>query len=389
MNIPRPEYPRPRLVRDQWLNLNGQWDFAFDFGDSGKWKELWKDGAPTFDHKINVPFVPESKLSGIEYTDFFTTCWYRRSVTLPENWCPCCGKILLHFGGVDFFCEVWVNEKYIGNHRGGYTPFVLDITSAAKAGENKIVVRCYDNGRDPMQYTGKQIYFNYYNKGCYYTRTTGIWQTVWMEYVPQNYITKVKLTPDVDNEKLDCVISFADYAKKGDTITADVSFGGEAVRSVSAKVTGRAATFSIPMPDAKLWDLEEPNLYDLVLTFGKDVVKTYFGMRKIAINGYAIELNDKPVYQRLVLDQGFYEDGIITAPDVKELENDILISKKVGFNGARLHMKVFEPYTLYYADKLGYLCWGEFANWGLDDSSIGYLNAFVPGWLEAMARVML
>ena len=139
MNIPRPEYPRPRLVRDEWMNLNGQWDFAFDFGDSGKWKELWKDGAPTFDHKINVPFVPESKLSGIEYTDFFTTCWYRRSVTLPENWCPCCGKIILHFGGVDFFCEVWVNEKYVGNHRGGYTPFSMDITSFVQAGDNSTV----------------------------------------------------------------------------------------------------------------------------------------------------------------------------------------------------------------------------------------------------------
>ncbi len=386
MNIPRPEYPRPRLVRDQWMNLNGQWDFAFDFGDSGKYKELWKDGAPTFDHKINVPFVPESKLSGIEYTDFFTTCWYRRSVTLPENWCACCGKILLHFGAVDFFCEVWVNEKYVGNHRGGYTPFCLDITSAVTAGENKIVVRCYDNGRDPLQYTGKQIYFNYYNKSCYYTRTTGIWQTVWMEYVPKNYITKVKLTPDVDNEKLDAVISFAEHAKKGDVITADVSFAGQAVRSVTAKVTDRAATFSIPMPDAKLWDLDNPNLYDLVLTFGDDVVKTYFGMRKVAINGYAIEINDKPVYQRLVLDQGFYADSIITAPDIETLEKDILLSKKVGFNGARLHMKVFEPYTLYYADKLGYLCWGEFANWGLDDSHVGYLNAFIPGWLEAVER---
>ncbi|MBE6639021.1 MAG: beta-galactosidase [Ruminococcaceae bacterium] len=386
MNIPRPEYPRPRLVRDKWLNLNGQWEFAFDFGDSGKYKELWKDGAPTFDHEITVPFVPESKLSGIEYTDFFTTCWYRRSVTLPESWCPECGKILLHFGAVDFFCEVWVNEVAVGSHSGGYTPFTLDITGAVKPGENKIVVRCYDNGKDPLQYTGKQIYFNYYNKSCYYTRCTGIWQTVWMEYVPKNYITKVKLTPDVDNEKLDAVISFADHTKKGETITADVSFAGEAVCSVTVKTTDRVASFSIPMPNAKLWDLETPNLYDLVLTFGEDVVKTYFGMRKVAINGYAIEINDKPVYQRLVLDQGFYEDGIITASDVSQLENDILLSKKVGFNGARLHMKVFEPYTLYYADKLGYLCWGEFPNWGLRDMNPGYLNVFIPGWMEAMER---
>jgi beta-galactosidase/beta-glucuronidase len=368
------------------MNLNGPWKFEFDFGDSGKFKELWKEGNGTFDKEIIVPFVPESKLSGIEYTDFFNTCWYKRTVTLPENWEQEKGHILLHIGAADFYTEVWVNEKRVGDHRGGYTPFVFDVTSAVKTGENTIVIRCYDNGRDPLQYTGKQIYFHYANKGCYYTRCTGIWQTVWMEYVPKNYITKVKLTPDVDNKKLDATISFADYTKKGDSIKAEVLFEGKSLRTVTAKTTGKAVTFSIPMPGAKLWDLEHPYLYDLNLTFGEDTVKTYFGMRKIAINGYAIELNDKPVYQRLVLDQGFYEDGIITAPDVKELENDILISKKVGFNGARLHMKVFEPYTLYYADKLGYLCWGEFANWGLDDSHVGYLNAFVPGWLEAVER---
>ena len=163
MNTPRPEYPRPRLVRDEWMNLNGTWQFEFDFGDSGKWKELWKEGHGTFDKEILVPFVPESKLSGIEYTDFFTTCWYKRSFELPANWDKEQGRILLNFGAVDFLAEVWVNEISVGSHRGGYTPFSLDITKAVTAGENRIVVRCYDNGRDPLQYTGKQIYFNYYN----------------------------------------------------------------------------------------------------------------------------------------------------------------------------------------------------------------------------------
>ena len=386
MKIPRPEYPRPRMVRDEWMNLNGKWQFCFDFGDSGRFKELWKDGKTEFDREIVVPFVPESKLSGIEYTDFFTTCWYRRSVKLPAKWKLDEGRVLLHFGAVDFYCEVWVNEQRVGSHKGGYTPFALDITSAARKGENKIVVRCYDNGRDPLQYTGKQIYFNYYNKSCYYTRCTGIWQTVWMEYVPKNYISEIKLTPDVDNKKLDALITFADYTKPGDTVRADVSFEGKDLRSVTAKTTGKAVSFSIPMPGAKLWDLKHPYLYDLTLTYGKDTVKTYFGMRKIAVNGYAIELNDVPVYQRLVLDQGYYEDGIITAPDVKDLENDILMSKKVGFNGARFHMKVFEPYSLYYADKHGYLVWGEFPNWGMNEGDIGGLNAFLPGWMEAVKR---
>ncbi|MBO5744470.1 MAG: beta-galactosidase [Clostridia bacterium] len=386
MNIPRPEYPRPRLVRDEWMNLNGKWGFEFDFGDSGKFRELWKEGNGKFDLDINVPFVPESKLSGIEYTDFFTTCWYKRSFDLPYNWNPKEGKILLNFGAVDFIAEVWVNEVFVGRHRGGYTPFSLDITKAVKEGENKVVVRAYDNGRDPLQYTGKQIYFNYYNKSCYYTRCTGIWQTVWMEYVPNNYIVNLKLTPDVDNEKLDVVVKLSDNAKPGEKVSACVFDNGEKVIDVEAVACGKACTFSIPMKDAKLWNPGAPYLYDLVVAFGQDRVKSYFGMRKVAINGYAIEIKDKPVYQRLVLDQGYYEDGIITAPDVKDLEDDILMSMKVGFNGARLHMKVFEPYSLYYADKHGYLVWGEFANWGLSDSHEGALNSFVPAWLEAMER---
>ncbi|MBQ8912133.1 MAG: beta-galactosidase, partial [Clostridia bacterium] len=138
MNIPRPEYPRPRLVRDQWMNLNGPWKFEFDFGDSGKVKELWKEGNGTFDKEIIVPFVPESKLSGIEYTDFFTTCWYKRTITLPENWAKEQGHILLHIGAADFYTECWVNEVRVGDHRGGYTPFCFDVTQAVKAGENTI-----------------------------------------------------------------------------------------------------------------------------------------------------------------------------------------------------------------------------------------------------------
>ncbi len=384
--IPRPEYPRPRFVRDEWVNLNGKWGFEFDFGDSGKFRELWKEGNGCYDKEILVPFVPESKLSGIEYTDFFTTCWYKRSFDTPENWCRKCGRVLLHFGAVDFVCEAWVNEQYVGSHRGGYTPFTFDITSALKDGENTLVVRCYDNGRDPLQYTGKQIYFNYYNKSCYYTRCTGIWQTVWLEYVPEKYIVNSKLTPDVDNEKLDVELKLSDWCKPGDSVVATVTDNGNEVISVTAKATGKSCIFSIPMKDSKLWNPGAPYLYDLTLTYGKDTVKTYFGMRKVAINGYAIEINNKPVYQRLVLDQGYYEDGIITAPDVKELENDILMSMKVGFNGARLHMKVFEPYTTYFADKYGYLCWGEFANWGLNEGDIGGLVSFLPGWIEAIER---
>ena len=199
MSIPRPEYPRPELVRaDNWLNLNGQWQFAFDFGNSGRDRKLWDAADAVYTHEITVPFAPESKLSGIEYVDFIAACWYRRTVTLPEKWCPERGRILLHFGAVDYRSEVYVNGKKVGYHVGGYTPFTFDITEAVTPGENRIAVFAEDNGRDSLQPTGKQVYYSYYNSGCSYTRSTGIWQTVWMEYVPQSYIARLKITPCID-----------------------------------------------------------------------------------------------------------------------------------------------------------------------------------------------
>lgn len=387
MNIPRNEYPRPRFVRDKWMNLNGEWDFAFDFGDSGKYRKFWLKENYPFDRKITVPFVPESKLSGIEYVDFFRTCWYRRAFRVESDWKIEEGRVLLHVGAADFITKVWVNEQYVGRHIGGYTPFTFDVTEFITEGtDNELVICCNDVGFDPLQYTGKQTYRNYYNKDCEYTRCTGIWQTVWLEYVPKNYIENVKLTPDVDNEKLDVVVKFAHGTKKGDTVCATASFGGEEVVSVTARTAGKTCAFSIPVTSPKLWSIEEPNLYDLTFTFGEDRAETYFGMRKVAINGNVVEINDRPVFQRLVLDQGYYPDGIYTAPVVEDIEKDIVMSKKAGFNGARLHMKIFEPYIFYYADKMGYLLWGEFPNWGLDESNKGALDAMLYEWTAAVER---
>ncbi|MBR6806841.1 MAG: beta-galactosidase [Clostridia bacterium] len=387
MNIPRNEYPRPRFVREKWQNLNGEWDFAFDFGNSGKYRKFWlRDNYP-FDRKIVVPFVPESPLSGIEYIDFFQTCWYHRTFRVTESFSAECERVLLHVGAADYISEVWVNEQYVGSHTGGYTPFTFDITEFTKSGdENDLVIRCNDVGFDKLQPTGKQMYRNYYNKDCEYTRCTGIWQTVWLEYVPKNYIESFKLTPDVDNEKLDVTVKLAHFTAKGDTVTASASFKGETCAEVTAKTCGRSCTFSIPVKDAKLWSIEEPNLYDLELTFGEDKATTYFGMRKVAVNGKAIEINDRPVFQRLVLDQGYYPDGIYTAPTVQDIEKDIIMSKNAGFNGARLHMKIFEPYEFYYADHMGYILWGEFPNWGLDESDTGALDAMIPDWLASVER---
>ncbi len=385
--VPRPEYPRPDLVRKgNWLNLNGTWDFAFDFGNSGRERRMWEAPAEAYTHTINVPFVPESKLSGIEYVDFIAACWYRRTVTLPENWRRESGRILLHFGAVDYHSNVYVNGHCAGSHVGGYTPFTVDATDYVTEGDNIIAVFAEDNGRDPLQPTGKQTYHRYDNAGCHYTRSTGIWQTVWMEYVPKNYIESLKITPDVLAEAVEIEVTLAGEYCAVEAVQGSVFFAGEQVAVGEAKVLGKYAKLRIALPEPKLWNVGDPNLYDLTLTAGDDCVLSYFGMRDVRINGYAIELNGKPVFQRLVLDQGYYPDGIYTAPTDEDLVKDIEMAQAVGFNGARLHMKIFEPRLLYYADRMGYLLWGEYPNWGLDDADPASLLSMLPEWLEEVKR---
>ena len=260
------------------------------------------------------------------------------------------------------------------------------MTEYLSDGENVLSVFAEDNGKSNLQPTGKQVYHSYYNTGCHYTRCTGIWQTVWMEYVPNNYIKNLKLTPDIDGGKLDVVVTLEGANSGVKTVTASASFGGEAVCEVTASVLGKFAQFSMPVPEPRLWTLEEPNLYDLTVTAGEDKVESYFGMRSVAINGYAIEINHKPVYQRLVLDQGYFPEGIYTPETDAELIRDIELSKAAGFNGARMHMKVFEPRFLYHADRMGYLLWDEFPNWGLDESNPASLLSILPEWLVEMER---
>ena len=375
----RPEYPRPQLVREKWQNLNGEWDFLMDHGCSGKDRKFYENA--DYNMKINVPFAPESRLSGIGCVDFINSVWYRRTFTVDSSAFD--GRVLIHFGAVDYYSEVWINGASVGYHKGGYTPFVFDITDKCKEGENTVVVYAYDDTRDMFQPSGKQSR-EYYSKGAMYTRTTGIWQTVWLEFVPNVYISKLKLTPDIDNERLHVVATFNKDCEE--TLNAEASLNGNTVTVQSVKVRGTTAELFLDIKNPELWSVESPTLYDLKLTVGDDVVTSYFGMRKVSIKGYAIEINNKPVFQRLVLDQGFYPDGIYTAPTDEDLKNDVLLSKAVGFNGARLHEKVFEPRLIYWADKLGYLLWGEYPNKGLDTDDPKALLFMLSEWIEEVER---
>jgi beta-galactosidase/beta-glucuronidase len=385
MSIPRPEYPRPQYERADWLNLNGPWAFQRDPGRSGRARGLAGD-AP-YDEQITVPFCPESRLSGLGYTDFMPAVWYRRTVTLPEAWAG--RRVLLHFGAVDYDTEVWVNGTAVGTHRGGYVGFTFDITAHLQPGENVITVCAEDDVRSPLQPSGKQSH-EYGSHGCHYTRTTGIWQTVWLEAVPQRYLGRPKITPD-----LEAGCAYVEVPIIGDPrgLTLQVAAFLDDERMVaqvkSVPPSGNLFRVRLDLSEVRSWSPESPTLYrlELVMTGGEtDTVHSYFGLRSITLAGPAVLLDGKPVYQRLILDQGFYPDGIYTAPSDDALRGDIEMSMAMGFNGARLHEKVFEERFLYWADKLGYLVWGEMANWGLDISLPPALERFQTEWLEVLAR---
>ncbi len=383
----RSEYPRPSFIRENWLNLNGTWDFEIA---DGKEKNYLSSDV-SFDSKIEVPFCPESTLSGIGNKDFMKNVWYKRIVDISAE--QLLGSVVINFGAVDYECTLYVNGKKAGYHKGGYVSFSFDITEYLTQGENELLLDVKDDTRSITQPTGKQS-----NRpdsyGCHYTRTTGIWQTVWLEFVGKAYITDRKITADVNSKSILFEGNISD--KSSDiTVCAEVFYKGEAVSCCEAAVKNGKFKMSA-LIDSKLhiWDVLKPEIYDIVLTVKKDSiisdsVKTYTGFRTVELCEGKFMLNGKSVFLRQILDQGFHPEGIYTFPTVDEIEKDIDIAIEFGFNGARPHEKVFEDYYFYYADMKGYLIWGEFPNWGccLDTKNNPQaLKNFLPEWKEVLVR---
>lgn len=385
-DIPRPEHPRPQFERSEWINLNGTWTYQFDFGMSGMEQRLFEKSS--FDAQIVVPFCPESSLSGVNYKDFINAMWYQRTISVPASWKG--RQVMLHFGGVDYKATIFVDGKQVFVHYGGSASFSVDITSYVTfGGSNNLIVYVQDDVRSGLQTIGKQSpRLNSY--ACFYTRVTGIWQTVWMEPISTMGLKSCRIIPDLDNRQFVFEPQFYPHTENC-RLSITLKDGkrtvwhGETAASNNVCLTAQVAK-------VKTWSPESPFLYDVEYEVrnleGKvtDRVKSYAGMRKSEIRGTTFYLNNQPYYQRLVLDQGYYPDGQWTAPTDERLKRDILLGKEAGFNGARLHQKVFEQRYLYWADKLGYLTWGESANWGLDYNNQAAARNMLSEWTECVER---
>ena len=364
-------HPRPQLTRNHWVDLNGLWGFAFDDANIGL-TQNWMQRADVFAATIAVPYPPESKMSGIGDQGMHPVVWYRRTFSASAG-APT-RRLLLHFGAVDYRTRVWVNGLLVAEHEGGHTPFTADITSALREGEEQvIVVRAEDQPTDLTQPRGKQFWENK-ARGIFYTRTTGIWQPVWLEPVPEQYVTALRWTPNPDGEQLglhvklnsapDSALTLRVELRLHDLLLADDRYtltGHELQRTLSLEATRTMDRRQVR------WSPDHPNLIEAVITLLDgdqivDQVHSYAGLRSVGVENGFFLLNGTPIYLRLVLGQNYWEDTNLTPPTPEALREEVQLIKALGFNGVRIHQKVEDPRFLYWCDRLGVMVWGEMAN---------------------------
>lgn len=358
--IERLQYPDPNFIRKKTQIINDGWLFSFD---GVSWRE------------IRVPFCPESKLSGIGHTDFIEQCFYQKKIDLHKT----DERVIIHFGAVDYRCILYVNGGYVGSHVGGYTPFSFDITDVCSEGENILYLQVFDHEQRVCP-SGKQSHKKQ-SFGCFYSRTTGIWQNVWLEFVPRIRLVQLHFSPSAQKQSVQVDLSANGCAD----CCIEIFYEDRLVGLFRGEISYHA-NVEIDLREKFLWESGCGRLYDVVVTFGEDLVFSYFGLRDVCYRGYEFLLNGKPVFQKLVLDQGYYPDGIYTAPGCEAMQRDIRLALDLGFNGARLHQKVFDPRFLYLCDVNGYMVWGEYASWGVDFSSLRFFGRFLQEWEETLSR---
>jgi beta-galactosidase/beta-glucuronidase len=370
---PHPEYPRPQMVRQEWQNLNGLWDYSIEERDI--------ESVDTYQGKILVPFPVESALSGVKKTLLPTQrLWYKRNFSISEKWQN--KNILLNFGAVDFQTNIWINGHHLGEHTGGSLPFSYNITSFIKRQEeNEIIVAVWDPSDAGNQERGKQVL---QPKGIWYTAASGIWQTVWLESVSETYLRSIKITPDIDQSKilLQTFLTQNPNLNNEFSLKIEIKFKGE---TISHKIHQFSHSIEFDIQSPQLWSPEFPNLYEIEITLLQkenpiDHITSYFGMRKFhlaqAQDGYQrIFLNNKPLFHYGPLDQGYWPDGLYTAPTEEALVSDILFAKEIGCNMIRKHIKVEPARWYYHCDRIGMIVWQDMPNGGRPVSSLESLLA--------------
>lgn len=384
------EYPRPQFERDSWLNLNGVWSFEFDDDDIGE-KEGWFN-SDNFSKNINVPFTYETSASGIGEESFHPNIWYQRTFSINEEIDK--GEVVIRFQASDYKTKVWVNGIFIGEHIGGNSSFGFDISKALKENhENNVVVKVEDSF-DPSQPRGKQRWIKD-NYGCWYVQTTGIWQTVWLEGLNKKHLKKVKITPNIDTNTVSMEYTLSREPSENEEVITTISFKGKKIKQVSFIPNRKINRLEIDLMSndfewqVHLWTPETPNLYDVTFELREsenthDVVKSYFGMRKISIANGQVELNNEPIYQKLLLDQGYWKESMLTAPSEEALIEDITKTIEMGFNGIRKHQKLEDERFLYHCDRMGVLVWSEMAaTYEFNDQAI---SNFTREWLEIVEQ---